>query len=32
MPLPIITGLIVLATLAVVGVLAYLIDKTVDRD
>jgi preprotein translocase subunit SecE len=32
MPLPLITGLIVLATLAVVGVLAYLIDQIVDRD
>jgi preprotein translocase subunit SecE len=32
MPLPLITGLIVLATLAVVGVVAYLIDQTVDRD
>ena len=32
MPLPLITGLIVLATLAVVGFLAYLIDQTVDRN
>jgi len=32
MPLPLITGLIVLAVIAIVGLSAFLIDQSVDRN